>query len=115
RLAIHKLRRTGQSVPFQTGNIFRRVDEDLSAGRLRHEEVDWRQTFRLAEELSNAHTELLGSAAVDLWHVAVAILLRADTFWTFERISTPSRRQRVNSGASHSFDRAGDGASAKKK
>ena len=61
------------------------MDEDLSAGRLRHEEVDWRQTFRLAEELSDAHTELLGSAAVDLWHVAVAILLRADTFWTFDQ------------------------------
>jgi len=41
-------------------------------------------TLRLAEDLSAKHTELLGSAAVDLWHVGSAILLEADTFWTFD-------------------------------
>ena len=84
RLAIHKLRRAGQAVPFQQGNVFKLMDEDLAAGRLKHEEPQWRDAFRLVEDISAEHTESLGAAAVDLWHVASAILLRADTFWTFD-------------------------------
>jgi hypothetical protein len=84
RLASHRVRRTGQKVPFQLGNVFKRIDEDLTASRLKHMEPDWHETFRLAEELSAAHTEALGAVSVDLWHVAVALLLRADTFWTFD-------------------------------
>ena len=84
RLAAHKLRRAGQTVPFQTGNVFRRMDADVSAGRLRHQEADWRDTLRLAEEISEENTEDLGAASVDLWHVASAVLLGADTFWTFD-------------------------------
>src|SRR5882762_1547328 len=53
RLAAHKLRRAGQAVPFRTGNVFKRMDEDLAAGRLRHKETDWRETFRQAEDLSD--------------------------------------------------------------
>jgi len=85
RLASHKLRGAGEAVPWQVGNIFKKIDEDLAAGRLKHEEPDWRDTFRLAEQLSEAHTQALGSASVDLWHVAAAIVLQADTFWTFDQ------------------------------
>lgn len=84
RLTAHRLRRAGLTVPFQIGTVFRRLDDDLADGRLSHDAPDWRETFRLAEELSEAHTEALGAAAVDLWHVASAMLLRADTFWTFD-------------------------------
>lgn len=84
RLASYKLNRQGRTIPFQSGNVFKRVEEDLAAGRLKHEEPDWRDIFRLAEELSDAHTKLLGCASVDLWHVAAALLLKADTFWTFD-------------------------------
>ena len=84
RLAAHKLRRSGLTVPFQMGNVFKRIDEDLASGRLKHEEPDWRETFRLAEELSSEHTEGIGSASVDLWHVASAIRLHAEAFWTFD-------------------------------
>src|SRR5437588_2172803 len=52
RLAAHKLRRAGQPVPFDTGNILKRIEEDFDAGRLRHESVDWRENFRVAEALS---------------------------------------------------------------
>ncbi len=41
--------------------------------------------MRSAEDLSAAHTQDLGAAAVDLWHTAAAIHLRADTFWTFDQ------------------------------
>jgi len=99
RLTLQRLRRSGQTVPFQIGNVFRLVDESLNAGRLRHEEPAWRDNFRLAEELSEAHTETLGSAAVDLWHVAAAILLEADTFWTFDQ------EQRTLASATGAFRR----------
>lgn len=84
RLAVHRLKRAKLSVPFQPGNVFKRIQEDLDAGRLKHAEVDWRESLRLAEELSANHTESTGAASVDVWHVAAAILLEADTFWTFD-------------------------------
>ena len=85
RLVIHKLRGAGKPVRFDLGNIFKRIDEDLRAGRLKLREIDWGETFRLAEKLSAEHTEKIGAASVDLWHVAAAIQLKADTFWTFDR------------------------------
>jgi predicted nucleic acid-binding protein len=84
RLAAHKMRRLKQSVPFQLSNVLKRIDLDLAQGRLRHEEPDWRETFRTAEDLSSEYTETFGAASVDLWHVATATRLRADTFWTFD-------------------------------
>jgi hypothetical protein len=84
RLAAHRLIRAGETVPFQIGAVFKRIDEDLSAGRLRHRQPDTNDTLTLAEQLSAEHTEKLGSAAVDLWHVSAALILRADTFWTFD-------------------------------
>jgi hypothetical protein len=84
RLAAYKLKRGGLAVPFQAGNVFKRIEQDLAEGRLKHMESAWQDTLRLAEELSDKYTAALGAAAVDLWHVAAAILLRADTFWTFD-------------------------------
>jgi predicted nucleic acid-binding protein len=84
RLVTHRLTRAKSPIRFQGGNVFREIEADLSAGRLRHREHDWLETIRLADDLSSKHTELLGSAAVDVWHVAAAILLEADTFWTFD-------------------------------
>jgi predicted nucleic acid-binding protein len=85
RLAAHRLNRSGQSSRFQIGNVLKRIERDLTAGRLRYQEFALSQVMALAEDLSAAHTLALGSAAVDLWHVAVCISLRADTFWTFDR------------------------------
>jgi hypothetical protein len=84
RLASGRLMRSGLPLLFQTGNVFKAVQEDIKAGRLEHAEPDWRETLRLAEELSDAHTEQIGSASVDVWHVAAAVLLGADIFWTFD-------------------------------
>jgi hypothetical protein len=84
RLAAHKLRRAGKIVPFQTGNVFKRMDQDLEAGILKYQEPDEVEALRLAENLSNTYTESLGSAAVDLWHVAQAVVVKAEVFWTFD-------------------------------
>ena len=84
RLAVFKLQRAGQTVPFQPGNVFKRINADLALGRLRQMTPDWNQTANLAEELSDKHTAKLGASAIDLWHVASALQLEADTFWTFD-------------------------------
>jgi hypothetical protein len=84
RLAIHRLRRASRTVPFQPGSVFKQMDEDIAAGTLRHADVDWGDSMRLAEDLSAKYTELTGCASVDVWHVAAARLLEADTFWTFD-------------------------------
>ncbi len=84
RMTVHRLKRAGQVVPFAPGNILKRLEGDLATGLLKHQEPDWRDTLRLAEELSRDHTEAIGCAAVDLWHVSAAAVLRVDTFWTFD-------------------------------
>jgi hypothetical protein len=84
RLATHKLKRAGIQVPFQIGNVFKDFQEGLQSGRLQYAEVDWLENFQLANELSGRHTASAGTGAVDVWHVAAAILLKADTFWTFD-------------------------------
>ena len=43
----------------------------------------WDGNTRTAQ-ISEEHTEKLGAAAIDLWHVSAALLLHADTFWTFD-------------------------------
>jgi predicted nucleic acid-binding protein len=85
RLAVHRFKRSGQPVPFQPGNVFRDIQEDFDSARITHQDIDWRKTLRLVEDLSQVHTEDFGAGAVDLWHVASAILLEADTFWTFDK------------------------------
>jgi hypothetical protein len=85
QIVTHRLRRAKLPIRFQSGNVFREIEADLLAGRLKHRENDWIETLKLAEELSARHTVTLGSASVDLWHVASAILLEADTFWTFDK------------------------------
>ena len=86
RLATGRLRRAKQPLLFQTGNVAKTIQEDLSAGRLRYVEPDWRETMRLAEQMSEEHTEAAGSGAVDIWHVAAAVWLNAEVFWTFDQV-----------------------------
>lgn len=92
RLILGRLQHAGQSMPFQSGNVFKTIRQDLDCGRLKHAEPDWRDTMRLAEQLSNNYTSKTGAASVDVWHVAAAVLLEADVFWTFD-----SRQQELAS------------------
>jgi hypothetical protein len=84
RLASARLRSLKRPLPFQLGNVFKEVRQDLMAGRLRHCEPDWREALRLADALSAQYSESTGAASVDVWHVAAAVLLEAEVFWTFD-------------------------------
>jgi hypothetical protein len=92
RLAAHKFSRAQQPVPFEVGNVLKQVDDDLKAGVLRHAEPDWRETFRVAEEISANYTVALGQGGADTWHLAAAVLLRADSFWTFDAAQAAAAR-----------------------
>jgi len=80
------LRRAGDPLLFQTASVFKAIEQDLAAGRLKHAEPDWRETLRMAEDLSAARTEGLGTAAVDIWHICAAQILGAEVFWTFDEV-----------------------------
>lgn len=84
RRAAHEFRRAKKPVPFDVGNVLKQLDHDLKTGVLRHAETDWPETIRLAEQISAAHTEANGQGGVDTVHIAAAVLLRADSFWTFD-------------------------------
>ena len=85
RLAAHEFIRSKKPVPFNIGNVLKQQDDDLKSGVLRHVEPDWRDTFKLAEQISAAHTEAHGQGGVDTWHIAAALICRADSFWTFDK------------------------------
>jgi len=84
RRAAHEFRRARKPVPFDVGNVLKQLDNDLKTGVLRHAEPDWRETIRVAEQISAAHTEANGQGGVDTCHIAAAVLLQADSFWTFD-------------------------------
>lgn len=63
---------------------FLELDSDLEENVLAHIPISWTDTFREAEDLAATHTETLGSRSLDLLHVALAIVLGATEFFTFD-------------------------------
>jgi hypothetical protein len=84
RLITGRFLAAKQPAPFQMGHVFREVREDLKEGRLRYTEIDYSDAFRVAESLSAQFTQGTQAGSVDVWHVATAILIEADCFWTFD-------------------------------
>ena len=46
--------------------------------------VDWSAVFQTAVELSASHSERLGSRSLDIIHVASALYIKAERFFTFD-------------------------------
>jgi predicted nucleic acid-binding protein len=84
RLGVSRARRRGLAPTYQIGNCLKRVREDLRDGLLRREGLDWEACARRAATLSERFTESLGVVMLDVWQVACAAELGADTFWTFD-------------------------------
>ncbi|HXP59207.1 MAG TPA: type II toxin-antitoxin system VapC family toxin [Dongiaceae bacterium] len=60
------------------------LDSDLEGGVVELMPVDWLEVLRLAERLSAAHTKTGGHRAMDILHVATALVLSAESFLTFD-------------------------------
>lgn len=60
------------------------LDSDLASGAVKLVPVEWLEVLRLAERLSAAYTKIEGHRAVDILHVATALVLKAEQFLTFD-------------------------------
>jgi predicted nucleic acid-binding protein len=64
--------------------IIRLLEQEVRLGYWQHVEFDWTETVRTACELSAEHSLNLTVRGMDLFHVAVAIEVAADTFLSFD-------------------------------
>lgn len=64
--------------------IFREIDHDVAENVLRHVPFDWNDALRQAEEIGAEHVPRIGARSGDLLHVAIAIALNAQEFYTFD-------------------------------
>jgi predicted nucleic acid-binding protein len=49
-----------------------------------HTPIDWTDVLRRADGLSRDHNVLIGCSSADVFHIATALELRCDTFYTFD-------------------------------
>jgi predicted nucleic acid-binding protein len=84
RLGIQRAERRKLPIRYQPANCLKRVQEDLHDGILKRVDLDWTACVRRASQLSHTHTETLGIVMLDIWHIACALEVGADTFWTFD-------------------------------
>lgn len=74
----------GEMTVEQRKAAFADIDSDLAEDVLAHTPIPWTDTFRQAEDLAAIHTETLGVRSFDLMHVALARVLGANDFLTFD-------------------------------
>ena len=60
------------------------IDADTKTGALVETPVAWAEVYAEAEALGAAHTEKLGTRALDVLHVAAAAALGVKDFYTFD-------------------------------
>lgn len=83
----HSLRRAaagGQITMPELREAFRQIEGDLGSGLLAHLAVNWTNTFRQADELSERYASESGLRAIDLIHVAIAVEEKIPTFLSFD-------------------------------
>jgi predicted nucleic acid-binding protein len=79
---------------------FKDLETDLKDRTLVHAPLDWADVFREAEKLSQAHTDDQGLRALDILHVASAVVAGSGTFLTFDdRQGKLARRVGLKLGA----------------
>jgi predicted nucleic acid-binding protein len=64
--------------------VFRRLQQDIASGKLRHVNFAWTDIFDRAERLSSTHVRTIPAGTVDYWHVAFALEIQAERFMTFD-------------------------------
>jgi predicted nucleic acid-binding protein len=70
--------------PSQIRAAFRLLQADIDAGVLVRKPVP-QSVYERAIELSRRHTRRIGARALDILHVAIALELGAEVFFTFDR------------------------------
>jgi predicted nucleic acid-binding protein len=80
RLAIFRKDITAE----QCEAVMAAMEEDEKTGVLADSPVAWAEVFEQAEILSAKHTRRLGTRAIDVLHVAVAVVLDIGEFFSFD-------------------------------
>lgn len=80
RLAVFRKEMT----PAQRQAVVVNIDADIRASILLEISIGWTDIFAAAEHLSAAHTESLGTRAMDILHVAMAVTVGARDFYTYD-------------------------------
>ena len=64
--------------------ILRHVDEDLDDGTLVHAPVIWTESLRRADQVAERLAWTKPCRSLDLWHVAIALEIQAESFISFD-------------------------------
>ena len=84
RNAVRQFEFTGDLKSPKVKEVLRCINDDLADSTLVHQGFDWTDTLRHAERVGAAHTRRTGVRAMDLFHVAVALEVKAELFLTFD-------------------------------
>jgi predicted nucleic acid-binding protein len=68
----------------QAGIVLRRLHEHEKEGIFYIPRIHWSDVFSYSLKLSNNHTKAIGSRSLDIIHVASALSMGADRFFTFD-------------------------------
>jgi predicted nucleic acid-binding protein len=60
------------------------LGQDLRSGRLLKMAVNWTVAFRIASQISDHHSAIIGTRSLDVLHVATAKSLRTTEFVSFD-------------------------------
>lgn len=85
RNALRNLAARGEIATQDCRVAFEQIEDDLKSGLLRHLAVNWTETFRVAERLSEKHPSELGQRTIDLLHVAIALDTKVQEFLSFDQ------------------------------
>jgi predicted nucleic acid-binding protein len=87
----------GRSTAAETAAALDLLRQNLQAGQLQRIYVDHSAALARARGLASLHAAKLGTRALDILHVALAIELKADEFLTFDQRTRAPRRESLAS------------------
>jgi predicted nucleic acid-binding protein len=64
--------------------ILTHFESDLRNGKLVYKDLDWNLVFSKAEKISNQHTKTFFVRALDIMHIAIALILEVDCFVSYD-------------------------------
>ncbi len=81
---FHQLERKGDLESGDAKRVIRRLEMEVRLGYWPHREFSWTDAVRRACQLAAQHGPALSIRGMDLFHVAVALTVRAPAFLSFD-------------------------------
>ena len=82
--SLHQLKRKSGLPPGDAKRLVRRLETEVRLGYWPHQEFNWTDAVRRACQLAEQHGPTLSIRGMDLFHVAVALTVRAPVFLSFD-------------------------------